>query len=75
MRIPSLGLVLPRGLDLGASLCISEHGLHFSPSIKTSRHFLTLSFNQFRFLAFYRSSLWDWGTVNRTQTGISKHSF
>ena len=27
MRIPGLGLVLPRGLALGASLCISEHGL------------------------------------------------
>ena len=52
MRIPSLGLFLPRGLALGTSLCISEHGLHFSPSIKTSRQFLALSFIQFRFLAF-----------------------
>ena len=27
MRIQSLGFVLPHGLALGTSLCISEHGL------------------------------------------------
>ena len=32
---------------------------------------LALSFILFRFLALYRPGLWDWGTVNRTQTGIS----
>ena len=36
--------------------------------------FLALSFIHFRFLALYRPSLWDLGTVNGTQTGISKHS-
>ena len=36
---------------------------------------LALSSILFRFLALYRPGLWDWGTVNRTQTGISKHSF
>ena len=35
---------------------------------------LALSFIQFRFLTLYRSSLQDLGTVNGTQTGISKHS-
>ena len=34
MRISSLELVLPHGLALEASLCISEHRLHFSPSVK-----------------------------------------
>ena len=72
MKFPSLGLVFHRGLALGALLFISEHRLHFSPPIKTSRQFFALSFIQFRFFAFYRPSLWDWGTVNGTQTGISK---
>ena len=36
---------------------------------------LALSFILFRFLALHRPGLWDWGTVNVTQTGISKHSF
>ena len=32
---------------------------------------LALSFILFRFLALYRPGLWDWGSVNGTQTGIS----
>ena len=72
MRFLCLGLVFHRGLALGALLFISEHRLHFSPPIKTSRQFFALSFIQFRFLAFYRASLRNWGTVNGTQTGISK---
>ena len=28
---------------IGALLCLSEHGLHLSPTIKTSRQFLALS--------------------------------
>ena len=62
----------PLWLSPRALLFISEHRLHFSPLINTSRQFFALSFIQFRFLAFYRPSLWDWGTVNGTQTGISK---
>ena len=37
--------------------------------------FLALSFIQLRFLALYRPGLQEFGTVNGTQTGISKHSF
>ena len=36
---------------------------------------LALSFVLFRFLAFYRPGLRDWGNVNGTQTGISKRLF
>ena len=36
---------------------------------------LILSFIHFWFLAYYRLGLWYWGTVDGTQTGISKHSF
>ena len=38
---------------------------------QTSRQFLALSFILLRFLALYRPSLRDRGTVNGTQTGIS----
>ena len=75
MKIPSLGLVFYRGLALRALLFISQHGC---TSLLQSKHpdsFLALSLIQFRFLALYRPSLQDWGTVNGTQTGISKHSF
>ena len=75
MRIPSLGLVLPCGLALGASLCISKHGLHFSPSSKHPDSFQHCHSFNLGFWLFYRSGLQDWGTVNGTQTGISKHSF
>ena len=43
MRISSLGLVFSVMVALGALLCLSEHGLHFSPTIQTSRQFLALS--------------------------------
>ena len=51
----------------------SEHGCTalLQSNISTV---LALSFILFRFLALYRPGLRDWGTVNRTQTGISKHS-
>ena len=44
--------------------------IHMSQLLSKGCLFLVL----FRFLALYRPGLRDWGTVNRTQTGISKHS-
>ena len=75
MRILSLGLVFSIMVALGALIFQSEHSLHFSPTIQTSRQFLALSVFHLGFLAFYRPGLRDWGTVNGTQTVISKHSF
>ena len=75
MRIPSLGLVFHRGLALRALLFVSEYGCTSLLQSKHLESFLALSLIQFRFLALYRPGLRDWGTVNGTQTGISKHSF
>ena len=75
MRIPSLGLVFYRGLALRALLFVREHGCTSLLQSKYQDSFLALSLIQFRFLALYRPGLQDWGTINGTQTGISKHSF
>ena len=63
MRIPSLGPFFSI-VDWAALLSYNQN-------IETV--FSTVI--QFRFLALYRPGLRDWGTVNGTQTGISKHSF
>ena len=43
MRISNLGLAFSIEVALGALICLSEHGRHFSPTIQTSRQFLVLS--------------------------------
>ena len=70
MRIPRLGLVLHRGVALRAPLRIGEHWLHFSTSIKHRDSFSTV-IHSIQVFGFYGSGLWDWGTINGTQTGIS----
>ena len=62
------------GWALRALLFVSEHGCTSLLQSKHPDNFLALSLIQFRFLALYRPGLWDWGTVNGTETGISKHS-
>ena len=74
MRIRSLGLVFYRALALRAFLFVSEDSCTSLLQLKHPDSFLA-TLIQFRFLALYRSGLRDWGTVNGTQTGISKHSF
>ena len=75
MRIPTIGLVFyswmgPKGPY--TSKVSTAALLSYNQNISTV---LALSFILFRFLALYRPGLQDWGTVNGTQTGISKHSF
>ena len=70
MRIPSLGLVFPRGLTLGASLCISEHWCTSLLQSNIQTVFSTV-IHSIQVFDFYRSGLRNWGTVNGTQTGIS----
>ena len=75
MRIPTIGLVFHSWMGHKGPYTskVSKAAL-----LSYNEHILTvlaLSFILFRFLALYRPSLRDWGTVNGTQTGISKHSF
>ena len=70
MRFSSPGLVFIRGEALGAIYHISEHGCTYSFKIQTA---LVLSVIQiFCFLASYRPSSRNRGTVSGTQTGLSK---
>ena len=74
MRIPTIGLVFHSWMGPGGP-CTSKVSTAALPSY--SQNILTvlaLSFILFRSLALYRPGLQDWGTVNGTQTGISKHS-
>ena len=71
MRFPSLGLVFHRGLALGALLFISEHGLHFSPSIEHPDSHLFNSI-QFAFLQARSSGL---GHCKQESDWYFYHSF
>ena len=75
MRIPTSGLVFHSWMvpqdPYTPSVSMSAL-LSYNQNILTV---LALSSILFRFLALYRPGLRDWGSVNGTQTGISKHPF
>ena len=71
MRIPTIGLVFHSWMGPKSpytSKVSTAALLSYNQNILTV---LALSSNLFRFLALYRPGLRDWGTVNRTRTGIS----
>ena len=76
MRYSGLGLVFTVAKSYGLFTPLSGHRpaalLSSNQNIVTV---LTLLFILFWFLTHYRPCLQDWGTVNWTQTSISKHPF
>ena len=71
MRIPTIGLVFQSWMGPNSSYTSKVSMAALLSYYQNISTVLALSFILFRFLVLYRPGLRDWGTVNRTQSGIS----